>query len=91
MLWARKKHPFGIDPAGYIPQREKGITIEVEGDENSIGFRPADEPIFELVAKVIMLRGNADTMITNSPEEGCARFTITGWDPIRRQLKVQLT
>jgi len=76
--------PFYIDPGGFLPDPKEGGKITVLHGEQVIGSRDlssveGDEEPAEIPAVVAAIVGDPDHLM----------FTIVGWDPESRELKVR--
>jgi len=91
----QKQFPFGIDPAGQVPDPSKKVTIVV-GYGRLFTFDQPFEPITALVAQVKLMSGGSEAVsygsaiFTNSVRDTAEEVTITGWDPVNRILTVKL-
>lgn len=88
---ATQQFPFGIDPAGFLPDPRKRATIEVEGS-GALVFDPANEPLPGMVAQVLLIfgGGNGGCIVVNNLDESARKLTVTGWDAAKRHLTVRV-
>jgi len=77
--------PFGLDPAGWVPNPEKPVRIKV-ADVGEIGFGDGNESIAAMAAHVVAFH-SLKAVMKNDSSNYC---TVTAWDPMKRVIEVKL-
>lgn len=85
MIMTMTNFRFGIDPSGFVPDREKPLHLKVE-DVGEYGFANALEPITMMAAIVSVMTKGRELIINDAKN----MLTITAWDEKARKLSVKL-
>ena len=96
----KKEFPFGINPAGQVPEPDKSVTVVIEPSLGCRGgrmtFDHPYEPIAVLVGQVKLLSSQSELqswgsgIICNDMQSQAERITVTDWIPTARVLSVKL-
>lgn len=85
MIMTTMNYPFGIDPAGYAPDRNKPIHLNVEG-VGSMNFENSAGSIAQMAAMITAMQTGKELIVSDTQNF----LTVTAWDPMKRILAVKL-